>query len=74
MNNIEHLSARKQNLIHAENKAIALFQETVDRGWIKANISEKELSEKIHELAFEMFQTKQHWHKRIVRAGENKYY
>ncbi|MAV15972.1 MAG: aminopeptidase [Candidatus Marinimicrobia bacterium] len=71
MNNIEHLSKRKQNLINAENKAIALFQQTVDRGWIKANISEKELSGKIHELAFEMFQTKQHWHKRIVRAGEN---
>ena len=62
---------RKEQLVIAEQKAVELFDETINRGYVEPGISEKDLSVKIHDLAFEMFETKQHWHKRIVRAGKN---
>ena len=62
---------RKEQLVIAEQKAIELFDETINRGYVEPGITEKDLSVKIHDLAFEMFETKQHWHKRIVRAGKN---
>ena len=62
---------RKERLIEAEKKAVQLFNETLNRGYVKPGITEDELTVKIHDLAFEMFGTKQHWHKRIVRAGKN---
>ena len=61
----------KSKLIDAESKARKLFHETVKRDWIIPGISEDDLSKKIHGLAFEMFKTKTHWHKRIVRSGKN---
>ena len=61
----------KSKLLEAEAKAKELFYETEKRDWILPGISEDELSKKIHGLAFEMFQTKTHWHKRIVRSGKN---
>jgi len=65
------MNTTKSKLIEAEAKARDLFRETVKRKWICPGISEDELSKKIHALAFEMFQTKTHWHKRIVRSGKN---
>jgi len=65
------MNTTKSKLIEAEAKAKDLFRETVKRDWISPGISEDELSKKIHALAFEMFQTKTHWHKRIVRSGKN---
>ena len=65
------MNTTKSKLIEAEAKAKDLFRETVKRDWISPGVSEDELSKKIHALAFEMFQTKTHWHKRIVRSGEN---
>ena len=65
------MNTTKSKLIEAEAKAKDLFHETVKRDWISPGISEDELSKKIHALAFEMFQTKTHWHKRIVRSGKN---
>ena len=62
---------KKENLLVAEEKAKQLFLEIEERGWIEAGISEIDLSNKIFDLAFEMFQTKKHWHKRIVRSGSN---
>ena len=62
---------RKERLVEAEKKAVQLFNETLNRGYVKPGITEDELTVKIHDLAFEMFGTKQHWHKRIVRAGKN---
>ena len=62
---------KKENLLAAEEKAKQLFLEIEDRDWIEAGISEIDLSNKIFDLAFEMFQTKKHWHKRIVRSGSN---
>ena len=65
------MNTTKSKLIEAEAKAKDLFRETVKRKWICPGISEDDLSKKIHALAFEMFQTKTHWHKRIVRSGKN---
>ena len=65
------MNTTKSKLIEAEAKAKDLFRETVKRKWICPGISEDELSKKIHALAFEMFQTRTHWHKRIVRSGKN---
>ena len=58
-------------LLEAEAKALDLFCETEERNWIVPGVSEDDLSKKIHELSFEMFHTKTHWHKRIVRSGKN---
>ena len=66
-----NIAQRKQSLLSAEKKAKQLFSEIEERGWITAGISEIDLSDKIFDLAFEMFGTKQHWHKRIVRSGNN---
>ena len=66
-----NIAQRKQSLLSAEKKAKQLFSEIEERGWITAGISEIDLSDKIFDLAFQMFGTKQHWHKRIVRSGNN---
>ena len=66
-----NIAQRKQSLLAAEKKAKQLFSEIEERGWITAGISEVDLSDKIFDLAFQMFGTKQHWHKRIVRSGNN---
>ena len=66
-----NIAQRKQSLLAAEKKAKQLFSEIEERGWITAGISEIDLSDKIFDLAFKMFGTKQHWHKRIVRSGNN---
>ena len=46
---------RKEQLVIAEKKAVELFDETINRGYVEPGISEKDLSVKIHDLAFEMF-------------------
>jgi Xaa-Pro aminopeptidase len=38
---------------------------------IRAGAAERELSDEIRDLAAEMFGVTRHWHRRIVRAGEN---
>ncbi len=38
---------------------------------IRPGVGEKQLSDEIHDLAGEMFGVTRHWHRRIVRAGEN---
>jgi Xaa-Pro aminopeptidase len=58
-------------LLEAENKAIALFDEIVNRGLIREGITELELNKAIFELAFELQGIRTFWHKRIVRAGKN---
>ncbi len=65
------LSERKQNLVHAQEKAERLFREIEQRGLITSDKSEKVLNDEVYELAFEMFGIRKYWHKRIVRAGKN---
>ncbi|OBE95639.1 M24 family metallopeptidase [Mycobacterium sp. 852002-10029_SCH5224772] len=62
---------RVQRLLDAEHKAAQLFDEIERRAMIRPGIGEKKLSDEIHELAGEMFGVTRHWHRRIVRAGEN---
>lgn len=65
------MSSTLQQLIEAEGKASLLFKEIEKRNFLIAGQSEKEINEAIFELAFELFQIKKYWHKRIVRAGKN---
>lgn len=60
-----------QRLLDAEDKAGHLFDEIERRAMIRPGLGEKELSDQIHDLAGEMFGVTRHWHRRIVRAGEN---
>lgn len=55
----------------AETKAEQLFDEIKKRALIKSGITEKELNTEVYQLAFELFEIKKYWHKRIVRAGKN---
>ncbi|WP_123027128.1 M24 family metallopeptidase [Mycolicibacterium stellerae] len=58
-------------LLDAQNKAAELFAEIERSGMVRAGVREKELSDEIRDLAAEKFGVSRHWHKRIVRAGEN---
>jgi len=65
------MDAVKQNLIKAESIAIELFEEVESRGLIVSGKTEKQLNDEVYELALKLFGIKKHWHKRIVRSGEN---
>jgi Xaa-Pro dipeptidase len=58
-------------LLDAQNKAAQLFAEIERRAMIRAGVRERQLSDEIRDLAADMFGVERHWHKRIVRAGEN---
>src|ERR1700744_5858839 len=62
---------RVQRLLDAQQKAAQLFGEVERRAMIRPGVGERELSDEIHDLAGEMFGVIRHWHRRIVRAGEN---
>jgi hypothetical protein len=61
----------KSNLIRAEKIAVELFKEIENRNLIIAGKDEETLNEEIFNLAKELFNIEKHWHKRIVRCGEN---
>ncbi|MFD0636647.1 M24 family metallopeptidase [Catenulispora yoronensis] len=62
---------RVRRLLDAQANAIALFDEVVERKLIVAGESERAISDRIRDLADEMFGTTRHWHKRIIRSGPN---
>jgi Xaa-Pro dipeptidase len=62
---------RTEMLLGAQNRAEQLFDEIERSGMIRAGVGERQLSDEIRDLAAEMFGVERHWHKRIVRAGEN---
>ena len=64
-------SERVARLLDAQSKAEDLFDEITRRGMIRPGITERTLSDEIRDLAAERFGVTRHWHKRIVRAGEN---
>jgi Xaa-Pro dipeptidase len=72
---VEGLSAeeevRVERLLDAQEKAAQLFDEIERRVMIRPGVGERQLSGDIHDLAAEMFGVTRHWHRRIVRAGEN---
>ncbi len=64
-------SVRVERLLDAEAKATQLFDEVERRRMIRAGVAESELSDEIRDLAADLFGVTRHWHRRIVRAGEN---
>ena len=62
---------RTHLLLDAQDKAAQLFAEIDRRGMVRAGVAERALSDEIRDLAADLFGVTRHWHKRIVRAGEN---
>jgi Xaa-Pro dipeptidase len=58
-------------LLDAQNKARELFSTIQAKGLIRAGAKESAINEDVYDLAAQMYGVKQHWHKRIVRAGRN---
>ncbi|MCV7445101.1 aminopeptidase P family protein [Mycobacterium paraense] len=62
---------RAARLLEAQAKAAQLFAEIERSDMIRPGVREQELSDEIARLAADMFGVTRHWHRRIVRAGEN---
>ncbi|MFF1353778.1 M24 family metallopeptidase [Streptomyces sp. NPDC058297] len=62
---------RVAGLVAAQEKAVELFAEVEARGIVVPGVGEREASDRIRDLANEMFGTTKHWHKRIIRSGVN---
>jgi len=61
---------RAAYLLDAQTKAVQLFEE-IERDLIRPGVSEKTLSNEIHELGAKRHGIKTHWHKRVIRSGPN---
>jgi Xaa-Pro dipeptidase len=64
-------SVRALRLLDAQDKAAKLFDEIERGGLIRPGVGEAAVSDEIRDLAAEMLGVTAHWHRRIVRAGEN---
>ncbi|WP_409436227.1 M24 family metallopeptidase [Mycobacterium sp. SMC-14] len=64
-------SIRVERLRDAQAKAVALFDEIERCGMVRPGVGERQLSDEIRDLAADMFGVTRHWHRRVVRAGEN---
>ena len=62
---------RAERLVAAEEQAEELFAEITRRGLVVAGELESQVSDRVRDLGAELFGTRRHWHKRIVRSGEN---
>jgi Xaa-Pro dipeptidase len=65
------MDAVSQSLLEAQDKALALFNEVIANGMLRAGRLESELNQDIHSLARTRFGLSRHWHQRIVRSGPN---
>src|SRR6476619_6645950 len=65
------MNEAKQKLILAEQRAKELFRTVEQRGLIIPGKSEKQLCNEIVKIGQDEFGIKDHWHKKIVRAGIN---
>jgi Xaa-Pro dipeptidase len=63
--------ARVERLLDAQGRAERLFDEIERRGLIRPGVGEKAVSDEIRDLAADLLGVTRHWHRRIVRAGEN---
>ncbi|ETI21179.1 hypothetical protein G647_07523 [Cladophialophora carrionii CBS 160.54] len=61
---------RAARLMEAQTMAFELFRE-IERDLVRPGISEKALSDEIHELGAKRHNVRTHWHKRVVRSGPN---
>lgn len=66
----EDEQARVAYLVDAQNKAIGLFNE-IEQTIVRSGVSEKTLSNEIHELGATRHGVRAHWHKRVIRSGPN---
>jgi Xaa-Pro dipeptidase len=64
-------NVRVARLLDAQDKAAQLFDEIERRNMVRAGVGERELSDEIDALAAQLLGVSRHWHRRIVRAGEN---
>lgn len=64
-------SVRVERLLDAQANAVTLFDEIERRGMFRPGVGERQLSDEIRDLAADMFGVTRHWHRRVVRAGEN---
>ncbi|MCS0639765.1 aminopeptidase P family protein [Streptomyces sp. LP05-1] len=62
---------RSARLLEARAKAVELFAQIEARGLIAPGESERAVSDRVRDLANQLFGTTRHWHKRIVRCGPN---
>jgi Xaa-Pro aminopeptidase len=62
---------RAARLLDAQAKAARLFAEIEERGLVAPGAGERAVSDRIRDLANELFGTTRHWHKRIIRSGPN---
>jgi Xaa-Pro aminopeptidase len=62
---------RAAHLLEAQAKAAQLFTEIEARGLVAPGEGERAVSDRVRDLANELFGTTRHWHKRIVRSGPN---
>jgi Xaa-Pro dipeptidase len=64
-------NVRVERLLDAQDKAAQLFDEIERHGLIRAGVGEQQLSDEIRDLAAQLLGVTGHWHRRVVRAGEN---
>jgi Xaa-Pro aminopeptidase len=62
---------RTRQLAAAEDKAEALFAAVTERGLVAPGLRESQVSDAVRDLGAELFGTRKHWHKRVVRSGPN---
>lgn len=62
---------RLDALLRAEQRAFEMLAAIEERGLIRQGRTEREIEQDILNIAQNQFGIEQHWHKRIVRAGEN---
>jgi Xaa-Pro aminopeptidase len=63
--------ARAAELLAAEARAAELFDEVTRRGLVAPGVTESVVSDRVRDLGADLFGTRRHWHKRIVRSGPN---
>jgi Xaa-Pro aminopeptidase len=61
---------RAAYLLDAQQKAVQLFDE-IQRDVLRPGVSEKTISDEIHQLATKRHGVRTHWHKRVLRSGPN---
>jgi Xaa-Pro dipeptidase len=65
------IATYEENLLKSQNKAKELLREIEERKLIKIGVTESAITKEIYNIALEVFGTKKHWHKRLVRTGPN---
>ncbi len=62
---------RRARLEQAQSRALGLFEAIERDGLVRPGVTEREVEDRIGELAAREFGVEKHWHRRIVRAGLN---